>query len=394
MHLLLNNNKPLQRFLAGQLIQRTSDWIDIIVLNWAILHVTHQPMALAILNMMRLLPQLLFALVTGKIVDLMRTKQLMYSVHILNIVLTIFLCISFYEQHILSIYSIIALRAYIQSIDNIQRNKVLPGFTTSDKLKQIISMNALLINVTRIIGPFIGGMLLVYFDVELLLLIPVISSLCVLILNKQLPESQLKQRNKYKIMQYLNNNKVIIHIMLTSIISMFFGFSFTIVLPIIVKHTLHQGAIVYALYTAILALGSVTVLLIFMNHNSQSSIQSLIFWAVLFTVSIALMMSQNTYIFLIAIFIMGFGSQGFRTTHRVLVQQYTQDEYKGSVLSITMMDRGFIPLGGMMMTYIYTTYGAELMYLTMLIGLIFMTLVCLYMKWEDKKDGTYIPDIK
>jgi len=394
MLLLLKNNKPLQRFLKGQLIQRTSDWIDIIVLNWAILHVTHQPMALAILNMMRLLPQLLFALVTGKIVDLMGAKHLMYWVHILNIMLTIFLCISFYNHHLLLIYSIIAIRAYIQSIDNIQRNKVLPGFTTSDKLKQVISMNALLINVTRIIGPFIGGVFLAYVDAELLLLIPIISSLCVLLLNKQLPESKLKQRNKHKITQYLKHHKVIIHIMLTSIISMFFGFSFTIVLPIIVKHTLHQGAIVYALYTAILALGSVTVLLLFMNHNSQSSIQSLICWATIFTVSIALMMSHNSYIFLIAIFIMGFGSQGFRTTHRVLVQQYTKEEYKGSVLSITMMDRGFIPLGGMMMTYIFTTYGAQLMYWTMLLGLILMTLVCLYMKWEDKRDETYLPDIK
>ncbi|MDJ1112436.1 MFS transporter [Macrococcus sp. S115] len=393
MRSLLRNNQPLQRFFLGQLIQRTSDWIDIIVLNWAILQITHDPMALALLNMMRLLPQLIFAFITGKVVDCMQAIKLMYTVHACNILLTVILCFSFYERQLYMIYAVIAVRAYVQSIDNIQRNKVLPNFTAADKLKQIISMNALLINITRIIGPFIGGILLAYTTYELLLLIPVLSSVCVILLNKTLPHQNV-QYKEHNIVQYFKTHKVILHIMITSMISMFFGFSFTIVLPIIVKQTLNQGALMYAVYTAVLALGSVTVLMCFMDQHKQTTICALNQWSVLFSLSIVMMLVQHTYIFMIAIFIMGFASQGFRTTHRVLVQQYTEEQYKGTVLSVTMMDRGFIPLGGMMLTYLYTTFGINVMFTTMFIGLVCVTLLCIYMKWEEKRDGTYIQSVK
>ncbi|WP_414052206.1 hypothetical protein [Macrococcus animalis] len=107
MRNLLMFNSTLQRFFIGQTLQRTSDWIDIIVLNWAILHLTQDPMALATLNMMRLLPQLIFAILTGKIVDLMDTVKLMYSVHLLNIIFTVLICISFYTHHLFSIYDVL-----------------------------------------------------------------------------------------------------------------------------------------------------------------------------------------------------------------------------------------------------------------------------------------------
>ncbi|WP_414053108.1 MFS transporter [Macrococcus animalis] len=275
-----------------------------------------------------------------------------------------------------------------------QRNKVLPSFTTPEKLKQIISMNALLINITRIIGPFIGGILLAYIAYESLLLIPIISSVCIILLNRKLPEMSSVQHRQHHMMQYFKDHKIILHIMLTSIISMFFGFSFTVILPIIVKHTMHQDALMYAFYTAVLALGSVVVLIGFMNQYKTTTIQSLVFWSIIFTLSIVMMLSQNIYVFTIAIFMMGIASQGFRTTHRVLVQKYTEDAYKGTVLSITMMDRGFIPLGGMLLSYIYTSYGTTMMYSTMAIGLICVTILCLYMKWKEKRDETYIPIIK
>lgn len=394
MRSLFRNNQPLKRFFFGQFIQRTSDWIDIIVLNWAILHITHDPMALALLNMMRLLPQLIFVFITGKVVDCVQAIKLMYTVHTFNILLTVILCISFYEQQLYIIYVVIAVRAYIQSIDNIQRNKALPNFTTTDQLKQIISMNALLINITRIIGPFIGGILLAYTTYELLLFIQVLSSLGVILLNRTLPMPQYKQFKKHNVIQYFKSHKVILHIMITSIFSMFFGFSFTIVLPVIVKQTLNQEAIMYAVYTAVLAFGSVTVLMCFMNQHKQTTIQSLIKWSILFALSILMMMVQQTYVFIIAIFMMGFASQGFRTTHRVLVQQYTEEQYKGTVLSFTMMDRGFIPLGGMLLTYLYTTYGINVMYITMFFGLMCVTLLSIYMKREEKRDGTYLQSVE
>ena len=391
MRTFIKENKALQRFLLGQIIQRTSDWIDIIVLNWVMLHIFKDPMSIAWLNAARLLPQLLLSMITGKLVDCLKSNVLLYFTQSSIFICTIVIMLSFYTQNLLSIYIFVAVRAYFQSVDNVQRNKVLPYFVSQSYLKQIISLNALIINLTRIIGPFIGGLLLGLFDDYVLLLIPMLSSICVVLLNKTLPDNQCERTNQHQIMKYLKNHPLIVHIMISSILSMLFGFSFTILLPMIVKYSFQQSATMYALYTALIAAGSVIVLSMFIKSKRTCSIQTLLFWSVIFTISVVmLMVATHPYFVMISLFVMGFASQGFRTTHRVLVQQHTSEQYKGAVLAVTMMDRGFIPIGGVLLTYIYKTFGINVTYMTMLLGLVLMTLMCIYMLKEVRNNASYI----
>lgn len=178
---------PYTRFISAQCLARTIDWVDIIALNWITLQLTGSAIYIAYINFARLIPQLVFAFVIGKMIDRISSTKLMYLIHLANIVLTVGVVGAFWQQwNIYLILVIIMARSFFQAIDTIQRNALIPSFVTEEKLHKAISLNALILNVSRLIGPFIGGLLLGAISSYIVLALPIVGSICVILLNLSL----------------------------------------------------------------------------------------------------------------------------------------------------------------------------------------------------------------
>ncbi|MCU5746935.1 MFS transporter [Staphylococcus sp. SQ8-PEA] len=375
------------RFIVSQCIARTIDWIDIIALNWITLQLTDSAIYIAYVNFARLIPQLAFAFIIGKLIDSVRSTKLMYIIHSFNMLLTLCIVGAFWQQwNIYVILAVIMARSFFQAIDTIQRNALIPSFVTEEKLHKAISLNALILNVSRLIGPFIGGLLLGTISSHIVLALPMIGSICVIVLNRVLPEVHQQKKEKHKIGAYLKRQPVIVMLMASSVLSMLFGFAYTIVLPSIVDAQFGRHTMIYSLFTAMVAAGSIIVLLIFMRSKQQGSLRSLRLWSVIFLISvIPLMFIHNAYLYAVVLVLMGFGSQAFRTTNRILVQKMVEPKYRGSVLSISMMDKGFIPLGGILLSFIFEHLGLNSMYIVMSLGLLLVAAcVSLMVKKEEQ----------
>ncbi|WP_323703736.1 MFS transporter [Mammaliicoccus sp. Dog046] len=379
---------PYRRFISAQCIARTIDWMDIIALNWITLQLTGSAVFIAYINFARLMPQLAFAFIIGKIIDTVRSTKLMYIIHIANIVLTICIVSAFVQSwNIWIILLCVMVRSFFQAIDTVQRNALIQSFVTADKLHKAISLNALILNISRLIGPFIGGLLLTSINPNFVLSLPIIGSICVILLNQQLPEVHQRNKTKHKIWSYLKTQPIIVFLMLSSVCAMLFGFSYTIILPSIVDASFDKQTMIYSLFTAMIAAGSIIILCIFMRSSKLTSIKCLWIWSILFIVTIVLLMFiQQTYLYAIVLLFMGLVSQAFRTTNRILVQKYVDAQYRGSVLSISMMDKGFIPLGGILLSFVFEHLGLNMVYLTMICGLL---LSLLFVSLMIKKENQY-----
>ncbi|RIO70742.1 MFS transporter, partial [Mammaliicoccus sciuri] len=79
--------------------------------------------------------------------------------------------------------------------------------------------------------------------------------------------------------------------------------------------------------------------------------------SVLFGVSLLCTISSNTYLLFISLFFIGLFSQWARTTNRIYFQHRVEPEHRGKILSVIMMDRGMIPLGAMMMSFLAELIG-------------------------------------
>lgn len=89
---------PYHRFVSSQFIARTIDWVDIIALNWITLQMTGSAVYIAYINFARLMPQLAFAFVIGKIIDTVSSTKLMYIIHCANMLCTVCVVYAFWQK--------------------------------------------------------------------------------------------------------------------------------------------------------------------------------------------------------------------------------------------------------------------------------------------------------
>ncbi|WP_269154475.1 MFS transporter [Mammaliicoccus sciuri] len=210
----------------------------------------------------------------------------------------------------------------------------------------------------------------------------------VILFNQTLPEVHHEKKTRHKIWSYLRQQPVIVMLMLSSVLSMLFGFSYTIILPSIVDEQFGSQTMIYSLFTAMIAAGSIIILVIFMRTKNMNTMKSLKRWAMIFMLTIILLMFiHSTYLYAAVLLIMGLASQAFRTTNRILVQQLVEGKYRGSVLSISMMDKGFIPLGGILLSFIFEQFNLRVVYITMVVGLLMMIICVMFMINKENQYG-------
>lgn len=65
------------------------------------------------------------------------------------------------------------------------------------------------------------------------------------------------------------------------------------------------------------------------------------------------------------IFFVGLFGQFARTTNRIYFQNDVEQESRGKILSVIMMDRGMIPLGAMLLSYFTELIGITTTFLVM-----------------------------
>ena len=64
-------------YLAGTLLARLGDWMDLVALNWAVLQLTGSPWHLALINACRLVPAFVLSVPAGLLADRMDRRTLL-----------------------------------------------------------------------------------------------------------------------------------------------------------------------------------------------------------------------------------------------------------------------------------------------------------------------------
>ena len=88
-----------------------------------------------------------------------------------------------------------------------------------------------------------------------------------------------------------------------------------------------------------------------------------------------ILMNESYTLVLAFMFLIGLASQYYRTLSRVILQLNVDERYRGRVLSIALMDRGYIPLGALLVGWIGSVWGVVSAGLFMGIGCCLSTVV-------------------
>jgi MFS family permease len=348
--------KALHRFHWGFLSARTGEWLFTVALNWVVYVQTESPLLLGAINACRLLPTLLVSLPAGHLADRFERRSLNTGSYLLNSILTLLVGLGlWFKLSFPLIGTMVVMRALATASEAPFRNAYLCSLLSGDPLKRAVAVNASVMNLGRIAGPILAGaMLSTAGSLATFALASVATAVhaCVL---QTLPAARVRQKRAAEttsrlpvLLETLRAEPQLRRLLGLALAVMFFGFPFTAMLPMITDSFLGLGSEQFGTLLAVSATGALLASSQLSLHPDSSSWKRTVTYAGLFGLSLLGLTCSNSFTSAATLlFGIGYFSQAYRTSSRMLFQSSIPVERAGSLLGLAFMDRGMIPLGGL-----------------------------------------------
>lgn len=354
-------------FFPSSFLLFLGNWIGQITLNWYVFTLYHNAIYLGLINFFRLVPILLISVWAGSLADRCDRGKLLKLTITSSFLLTTILCILTFQNPQLPIIVFLLYslgRGIMSAIETPVRQAVLPDLTQRLTTTQTVSYHSFIINICRSIGPAIAGFIMAVYNaqisfgiqalcyfISLILCLPL--SFSHNVLSKANPEVSFKY-----VINYFKDNQVGARIFVTSLLIMATGFTYTTLLPVLTDKTFPNQVTIFGSAMTCCAIGGILATIVLPNILEKVSMVKMYYISsVLFSVSLLCTISSNTYLLFISLFFIGLFSQWARTTNRIYFQHRVEPEHRGKILSVIMMDRGMIPLGAMLMSFLAELIG-------------------------------------
>lgn len=367
----------LVRFNAGFLSARVGEWIYTVALNWIVLTTTASPWLLAVVNACRLLPSLFLSVPAGVLADNYCPRRLSFFNNLANAGLMVAVGLALHFQLSLAWVNLLVLcQAVLTALEGPFRNTYMNGLFEGQRLKVAVAHNASLMNLGRIVGPAVAGFLLAKAGgMTAFLVAAATTALFSLVISTLQGSCQgsaaLGRSSKASISLWkiLRENSEIRNIMLLAVPMMFFGFPYTAMLSVLTDDMLGLGAEELGALTAISAAGALAASTFLGLKPELANWRSTLRYAGLFAVSLLGLGAVNGFISAaIILFLVGFLGQAYRSCSRMHLHEVLPKVGGGRVLGLSLMDRGMIPLGGLLLGAIAEASSARLSYTLMGVG--------------------------
>lgn len=371
---------------------RVGEWLFTVALNWAVFVQTQSALLLGVINACRLLPTLILSVQAGHLADRFDRGRLNRYNTVVNAVLT--LAVGLALQACLPLWLIailVVLRAVTTATDGPFRNAYLCGLSDGDQLKSAVAQSASVMNLGRIIGPALAGAMLgatgSFFTFFGAAVTTGLFALC--FVDCPAPASPRHEcgspSKPPSIWQSLKRLPEIRRLILLALPVMFFGFPFTAMLPLVTERLLHAGSEQFGTLLAISAAGALLASTQLSFYPGQSTWKGTLLHAWLFGLALLLLsLCQSFSTAAVVLFGVGYFSQTYRTSSRMQFQHLAPKEQAGGLLGLALMDRGMIPLGGLLVGAAAESFGPQVGVSVMGLGCL-ATVTLFWLAGERKK---------
>jgi MFS family permease len=221
-------------------------------------------LALGLVGLVRVVPVVVFSLISGVVADAWDRRRLMLFTQIgATCVASALAVIAFRGITVVwPIYALAALGSAVGAFDLPARNALVPSLVPREHLPNAISLNTTMFQTASVVGPSLGGILIAATGVGWVYVANAVSFLFViaaLLMMRDLPEKQLSASGKkdevsfhaaLEGLRFVFRSPLIRSTMLLDFFATFFS-SATALLPIFAQDILHVGAKGYGwLYAA------------------------------------------------------------------------------------------------------------------------------------------------
>ncbi|HEX3980070.1 MAG TPA: MFS transporter [Acidimicrobiales bacterium] len=343
-------------YFTAQLISVSGTWMQTVAQAWLVLHLTGSGFDLGIVVGLQFLPMLLFGPVGGLVADRVNKRQLLYLTQAAGGVLALVLgvLVVSHQVQLWQVYLLAALLGMVNVFDNPARQTFIMEMVGRDDLPNAVSLNTVVMNASRVVGPAIGGVIITVLGLGVCFFVNAASYIAVIVGLSMMRSAELHPtgtvvRAKGQIrdgFRYVWRTPSLRNTLLAVAVIGIFAYNFTVTLALLAKDTFHGGAGTYSVLTACMGLGAVAGGLI-AAHRARPTprllqVLALVFGGLLAAVALA----PDLVTAAVFIVFMGAASIGFIATANASLQLGADPAMRGRVMALyAMAFLGTTPIG-------------------------------------------------
>jgi MFS transporter, DHA1 family, staphyloferrin A biosynthesis exporter len=344
--------------------------MDLIAFNWLVYSLTGSALQLAIANAVRAVPAIFFTLIGGVLSDRMERRKLLFSTQFTMMVFAFALAImlSFGIENLWLLYAIAFGRGVATSFNQPARQALISELVPAEDLPNAVALNSATVNLSHVIGPAIGGILIATIGVTGAFYLNAFSFLAVLygLLLMTFPPQEVKLRKRKSIIgdlgdgfSYLKREAGLRTLVILALVPMLLGQPYQTLLTVFAADVFESGSTGLGLMQSMAAVGAVAGALAVASSRASANFHKQMMTGLLvFGGGLVLfVLMPSMWLALPVLAAIGFSRQTYQTSNNTLIQMNVDPEYRGRVLSVLFLRRGLQPLGTVLAGVLAAEFG-------------------------------------
>jgi MFS family permease len=260
------------------------------------------------------------------------------------------------------VFLLALLLGFVNLVDNPARQSFVVEMVGSKNLPNAVSLNSIVMNGARVVGPAIGGVLIATVGLTVCFSVNAASYIAVIVALLLMRKSELHQRTptpkaKGQLregLRYAWETRDLRDVLLVVLAVGTLSYNFTVLLPLLAKFSFHGGAGIFSLLTSLMASGAVVGGLVVAGRGRRPTVARLAMIGVGFgTLILALALAPYLWVACIVIVPMGSLSIAFIATANSTIQLRVDDAMRGRVMALYAIGfLGTTPIGAPLVGWI------------------------------------------
>jgi MFS family permease len=365
-------HRDFRLFWCGQLVSLIGTWMQSVGQAWLVLELTNSPFRLGLIGALQFGPILLFSFLSGAISDRVRKRRLLLGTQTALMLQAFTLAVLVWSGHVQfwHVAVLAALYGLATTLDMPSRQAYIAHLVPRGDLMNAIALNSAVFNGARVVGPAMAGLLVARYGTAAAFVmngasfIAVIAALAT-IRTEGTPSPRrgigLRAEIAEGVRYAAGTPRVALVMGLLTVVGLFLV-NMNVLVPLIARDVLHEGAHGFGLLMASLGLGAVTgALAVAVLSVGRPRLGMVVGPALAAAGQLLLLSTARHFGTTAAVLVaLGFAQIVFMTTCNTTVQIAVPDELRGRVMGLyALVFAGMTPIGALIMGTVAEHWGVS-----------------------------------
>ena len=344
-------------YFIGQTVSVSGTWMQRIAQSWLVLELTNSGTAIGLVTAVQFLPMLFLAPLGGVVADRFDKRRLIIVTQVLAALLAAILgaLVVLHLVQLWMVYVLAGALGLVSSVDTPARQIFVLEMVGREKLTSAVSLNSVLVNLARVLGPAGAGALIVTVGLGPCFLVNAATYLVVIVALLLMQVAELaavppQSRRAGQLregLRYVRATPAVLTPLLMMAVVGTFAYEFQVILPLVAKFTFNGDASTFATMTAFMGGGAVVGGLITASRKTRSAVALSRTAALFGAMELLAALAPHLALEYAILVLVGAASIAFLALGNATLQLASSPEMRGRVMGLwAVAFLGSTPIGG------------------------------------------------